>query len=71
MPDHALLGAVGTVVRPVRGGRLPGEVQVVLAGEPTMLLAYCDQALAAGARIQVTGTRGMRQVDVEPWPRTR
>ncbi|WP_375502566.1 hypothetical protein [uncultured Jatrophihabitans sp.] len=71
MPDRSIVGALGRVVRPVRGGRLPGEIQVVLAGEPTLLLAYCDEPLAEGVRVQVVNTRGSRQVDVEAWPRSR
>ena len=66
-----MVGALGTVVRPVRGGRVPGEIQVVLAGEPTMLLAYCAEPLPEGVRVQVVGSRGSRQVDVEVWPRRR
>ncbi len=65
------MGALGTVVRPVRGGRLPGEIQVVLAGEPTLLLAYSDEPIERGTRVQVMRSRGSRQVDVEPWPRRR
>ncbi len=64
-----MVGALGTVVRAVRGGRLPGEIQVVLAGEPTMLLAYCDEPLPEGVRVQIVRSRGSRQVDVETWPR--
>ena len=71
MPDRSIVGALGTVVRPVRGGRLPGEIQVVLAGEPTLLMAYCDEPLEQGVRVQVVGSRGSRQVDVTPWPRRR
>ena len=71
MPDRSIVGALGTVVRAVRGGRLPGEIQVVLAGEPTLLMAYCDEPLERGVRVQVVGNRGSRQVDVAPWPRTR
>ena len=71
MPDRSIVGTLGTVVRPVRGGRLPGEIQVVLAGEPTMLLAYCEEPLAEGVRVQVVSSRGSRQVDVEVWPRRR
>ena len=69
MPDRSLLGAIGTVVRAVRGGRLPGEIQVVLAGEPTLFMAYCNEPLEQGVRVQVVASRGSRQVDVAPWPR--
>jgi hypothetical protein len=69
MPERSIVGALGTVVRQVRGGRLPGEIQVVLAGEPTLLMAYCEEPLEPGVRVQVVGNRGSRQVDVTPWPR--
>jgi membrane protein implicated in regulation of membrane protease activity len=67
--DQYLVGKLGSVVRTVRGGRLPGEIQVVLAGEPTLYLAYSDEVLEAGTRIKIVGSRGSRQVDVEAWPR--
>ncbi|WP_460605850.1 NfeD family protein [Jatrophihabitans fulvus] len=68
MADPSLVGALGTVVRDIRGGRLPGEIRVVDGGEAVLLMAYCERPLAAGARVRVTGGRGPRQVDVRPWP---
>ncbi len=71
MGDRSLDGAIGTVVRTVRGGRLPGEIRVILAGEPHFYLAYCAEELSVDTRICVVGSRGARQVDVERWPRRR
>lgn len=68
MSDQSLVGMVGSVVRPVRGGRLPGEVRVVVAGAPELYIAYSDGALAMAARVRVVNNRGSRQVDVVPWP---
>lgn len=62
------VGALGTVVREIRGGKLPGEIRVIDGGEALLLMAYCEQPVAAGARVRVTGGRGPRQVDVRPWP---
>jgi hypothetical protein len=70
MADQSLVGLLGSVVRAVRGGRLPGEVRVVQAGLPVMLMAYCEEELPVAARVRVVRSRGSRQVDVEPWPRS-
>jgi membrane protein implicated in regulation of membrane protease activity len=67
--DEYLVGKLGSVVRTVRGGRLPGEVRVVIAGSPDLFLAYSDEMLEAGTRIKIVRSRGSRQVDVEAWPR--
>ncbi|PZS13927.1 MAG: hypothetical protein DLM57_15655 [Pseudonocardiales bacterium] len=68
MTDQILVGKIGSVVRPVRGGSLPGEVRVVIQGIPHYYLAYCADAVADGAEVLVINNRGSRQIDVEPWP---
>lgn len=68
MADPSHVGAVGTVVRPIRGGRLPGEIRVIDGGEVVLLLAYCADPLSEGQRVRVVHNRGSRQVDVAPWP---
>jgi membrane protein implicated in regulation of membrane protease activity len=67
--DQYLVGKLGSVVRTVRGGRLPGEIQVVNAGERDLYLAYSDEVLETGTRVKIVRSRGSRQVDVEAWPR--
>ncbi len=64
---QALVGRTGSVTTRVRGGDLPGEVKVVVAGLPHYYVAYCTRPLPAGATVLVIGSRGARQVDVEPW----
>jgi membrane protein implicated in regulation of membrane protease activity len=66
--NQSLVGKVGTVVHPVRGGERPGEVRIVVDGFPHYYLAYAETALAAGVEVLVINNRGARQVDVEPWP---
>jgi hypothetical protein len=68
--DQAVVGKVGCVVRAVRGGPLPGEARVVIAGLPHYYIAFCDEPLAIGVDVLVINNRGSRQIDVEPWPRT-
>ena len=63
-----MIGKVGTVVNGIRGGELPGEVRLVVAGIAHYYLAYAVQALPAGTDVLVINNRGARQVDVEPWP---
>jgi hypothetical protein len=70
MADQTLVGLLGSVVREVRGGRMPGEVRVVQAGMPIMLMAFSEQELPVSTRVRVVHSRGSRQVDVEPWPRS-
>ena len=71
MTDESVVGMLGSVVRTVRGGRLPGEIRVVVAGMPHLYIAYCEAPLEVAARVRVVHSRGSRQVDVEPWPRAR
>ena len=70
MADQTLVGMVGSVVRAVRGGRMPGEVRVVQAGMPILLMAFSEQELPVASRVRIVHSRGSRQVDVEPWPRS-
>ena len=64
---QSLIGKVGSVVKAIRGGQLPGEVRVVIQGIPHYLLAYCGEPVASGADVLVIHNRGSRQIDVEPW----
>jgi hypothetical protein len=63
-----VVGRVGRIVHGVRGGDLPGEVRVVVAGLAHYYLAYAATAIPAGTDVLVINNRGARQVDVEPWP---
>ncbi len=69
MPGQGLIGKIGSVSTRVRGGDLPGEVRVVVAGLPHHYIAFCPEALPVGTKVLVVGARGARQVDVEPWAR--
>lgn len=69
MDELPPVGAIGKVVRTVRGGRIPGEVRVVVAGEAKLFLAYADEEIPVDGRVRVRRGRGPRQVEVEPWPR--
>ncbi len=68
MADQRLRGAIGSVVRPIRGGRVPGEIRILDGGEPVLLLAYASDPLDVGVRVQIVHSRGSRQVDVTRWP---
>ena len=61
------VGCLGRVVTRIRGGSQPGEVRVVLGGLPHDYLAFATDPLAVGAEVVVIGSRGARQIDVEPW----
>jgi hypothetical protein len=65
-PD--VLGLVGVVVSRLRGTAGPGEVRVVHGGLPHTYIAHANQVVPAGTHVLVIGTRGGRQLDVEPWP---
>jgi membrane protein implicated in regulation of membrane protease activity len=62
-----LVGKTGSVTMRVRGGELPGEVRVVVAGIPHYYIAYCNRPVPTGTPVIVVNARGARQVDVEPW----
>jgi membrane protein implicated in regulation of membrane protease activity len=64
---QTLVGRTGSVTTRVRGGELPGEVKVVVAGLPHYYVAYCVRPLPVGATVLVIHSRGARQIDVEPW----
>ena len=68
MADQSIVGAVGTVTRAIRGGRLPGEIRVLDGGEPVLLMAFSEAPRDVGERVRVTHSRGSRQVDVGDWP---
>ena len=66
---QSLVGKIGTVIHPVRGGTRPGEVRVVVQGMPHYYIAYSAVELPTGADVIIINSRGARQVDVEPWPK--
>lgn len=61
------MGRIGTVIRRVRGGALPGEVRLMLDGMAHYYLAYAPTPIAAGSPVLVVHCRGARMIDVEPW----
>lgn len=65
--DQSLVGTTGEVSMRIRGGELPGEVRVVVAGLPHYYLAYSPVPVPAGSRVLVINCRGARQIDVELW----
>ena len=67
MVNTSPVGLVGRVVTRIRGGAQPGEVRVVHGGLPHDYLAYSTDQLAVGTAVLVLGSRGSRQLDVEPW----
>ncbi|MDQ2796607.1 MAG: hypothetical protein M3Y06_05510 [Actinomycetota bacterium] len=68
MANQSIVGAVATVTRTIRGGRLPGEIRVLDAGEPVLMMAYSVEPREIGERVRITHNRGSRQVDVSTWP---
>ena len=68
MARQSLVGKIGTVIHPVRGGSRPGEVRVVVQGMPHYYIAYAAVGVPAGAEVIIVNSRGAQQVDVEPWP---
>jgi membrane protein implicated in regulation of membrane protease activity len=65
---QSLVGKIGTVVSAVRGGHRPGEVRIVVNGIAHYFIAYATAAIPLGTEVLVINSRGVRQVDVEPWP---
>ena len=65
--SEQLVGKVGRVVVRVRGGELPGEVALTVAGIRETYVGYCDEEVAVGEQVLVVGIRGPRRVDVVPW----
>lgn len=61
------VGRVGHVVMRVRGGEVPGEVELTVDGVPEAYLAYAPEALAVGAPVLVVSDRGGRSLDVVSW----
>jgi membrane protein implicated in regulation of membrane protease activity len=64
---QSLVGKIGTVVSAVRGGHGPGEVRIVVNGIAHYCIAYATAAIPLGTEVLVINSRGVRQVDVEPW----
>jgi membrane protein implicated in regulation of membrane protease activity len=68
MSDDQVVGRSGTVTTRIRGGDLPGEVQVAIRGGTESFIAYADQEIARGESILVFHSRGYRAVDVIACP---
>lgn len=66
--SETLVGRIGTVIVPIRGGERAGEVRLLVAGIAHYYLAYAPQPVPAGTAVLVINNRGSRQIDVEPWP---
>lgn len=65
---ETLVGRIGMVIIPIRGGERAGEVRLLVAGMAHYYLAYAPEPVPAGAEVLVIHNRGSRQIDVEPWP---
>jgi len=61
------IGSVGRVLVRIRGGELPGEVELMVQGTPETFIAYAEDEIPLGADVLVIGSRGGRRVDVVPW----
>ncbi|WP_436533482.1 hypothetical protein [Actinoplanes sp. HUAS TT8] len=68
MTSETLVGRIGTVIIPIRGGERAGEVRLLVAGIAHYYLAFAAGPVRAGADVLVINNRGSRQIDVEPWP---
>jgi len=61
------IGSVGRVLVRIRGGELPGEVELTIHGTPETCIAYAEEEVPVGAGVLVIGSRGGRRIDVVPW----
>lgn len=66
--DEEVTGRTGTVTTRIRGGELPGEVQVAVRGGTESFIAYADEEIPRGETVLVFRSRGHRAVDVMPYP---
>ena len=63
----SLVGRVGEVVTRIRGGNVPGEVSLVVAGSRELYTAFAVDEVPIGTSVLVINNRGLRELDVEPW----
>ena len=61
------IGTVGRVLVRIRGGDVPGEVELTLQGTPETCIAYAEEEVPVGADVLVIASRGGRRIDVVPW----
>ncbi len=71
MSDEDVTGRSGTVTTRIRGGDLPGEVQVAIRGGTETFIAYAEQEIERRETVLVYRSRGARAVDVIPFPEGR
>jgi hypothetical protein len=64
--DPEVVGLTGTVILRIRGGELPGEVEVKVRGGTECLIAYADEPIERDRPVLIWNSRGHRQVDVAP-----
>ena len=64
--DEPVVGKIGTVTHPIRGGK-PGEVVVRIRGGTETFMAYADVDLPAKSEVLVVKQRSARTVEVTPF----
>lgn len=67
MSSASPVGQIGRVTVPVRGRQGPGEVVVVVQGQPETYIAYSTEPLPLAGAALVIHDRGARSLDVVPW----
>jgi hypothetical protein len=61
-----VIGTQGVVTLATRGQAGPGEVVVEQGGGTEVYIAWSTEPLPKGTQVVIYGTRGARNVDVEP-----
>jgi hypothetical protein len=67
MSDEEVTGRPATVTVRIRGGALPGEVQVAIRGGTECFIAYAEEEILRNETV-VYRDRGNRSVDVVRYP---
>ena len=62
-----MIGLVGTIITPTRGGEGIGEVTLKVHGCQETYLALSKDPLPKGTKVLVIDYHSVRTVDVEPW----
>ncbi|BDT87079.1 hypothetical protein GV791_05300 [Nocardia cyriacigeorgica] len=63
----AVVGSTGTLMSPIRGAGMLGEVLVAVRGGTELYIARATEPIAAGATVLIIAVDSGRIAEVVPW----
>lgn len=67
MSASELIGKMGKVVIPIKGGTGPGEILISIWGGTESYIAWANEPIMLDDEVMIIEDRGNREVSVIPW----